>query len=205
MINEEMLNKLRERVSSMMSEYRYNHTLGVEKMALYLARHCLPEKTMEVSAAALLHDITKELPYQTQLELIKKCKPDLDEDTISTSSVLHSLTAPYIVKRDFPDFATDEILSAIEKHTLGDEEMSVLDKIVFLADFIEDSRSYPDSLTTAKFVKSSMRKGYISNNISVLNRACIMEFDSTLSHLARLGREVNKKTLLARDSLLSKM
>jgi len=205
MISEEMLNNLRERVSSMMSEYRYNHTIGVEKMALYLARYCLPEKTMEVSAAALLHDITKELPYQSQLELVKKARLDLDEDTLSTPSVLHSLTAPYVVKRDFPDFATDEILSAIEKHTLGDEEMSILDKIVFLADFIEDSRSYPDSLTTAKFVRNSMRKGYISNNLSVLDRACIMEFDSTLSHLARLGREVNKKTLLARDSLLSKM
>ena len=204
MITEEMLQNLRNRISSMMSEHRYRHTIGVEKMAVYLAGHCLPQKKLEISAAALLHDITKEFSYSRHIDIIEKAKISVDAETLSTPSVLHSFTASYIVRREFADFADAHILSAIEKHTLGDEDMSVFDKIIFLADFIEETRTYPDSITTAKFVKSSMRKKFLAHNLQILDRACIMEFDSTLAHLERCGKPVNIRTVMARNSFISK-
>ena len=205
MITKEMLDRLRQHVSSLLSERRYNHTVEVEKMAVLLAAHCLPEKSDEISAAALLHDITKELSPQCQLKILEKAGCALSADEINLLDVIHSFTAPYVVRDDFPDFATDEILSAISKHTLGDADMSVFDKIIFLADFIEQSRLYPDSISTRRFVLDTMKPGAIDENIAVLNRACIMEIDSTIAHLVKNGKPLNKKTVLAKASLISKI
>ena len=204
MITEEMLKGLRQCVSSKLSKKRYIHTLGVEKMSLYLAEHCLPGMSSEISAAALLHDITKEFSESEQISIISDAKIIVDADTLSTPSVLHSITAPYIVKRDFIEFATDNVLSAIEKHTLGDVKMSVFDKIIFLADFIEETRNYPDSVATRNFVTESMRKDRIDENILILDRACIMEFKSTVAHLSKIGKNINKRSYLAMNSLISK-
>lgn len=205
MIKKEKLDRLRQQVSLLLSERRYNHTLEVEKMAVLLAAYCLPEKSDEISAAALLHDITKELSPQCQLKILEKAGCALSADEINLLDVIHSFTAPYVVRDDFPDFATDEILSAISKHTLGDADMSVFDKIIFLADFIEQSRLYPDSISTRRFVLDTMKPGAIDENIAVLNRACIMEIDSTIAHLVKNGKPLNKKTVLAKASLISKI
>ena len=76
-------------------------------------------------------------------------------------------------------------------------------KIVFLADFIEDSRIYPASKSTARFVKSSMKTQNIKANLLALDRACVMEIDSTVAHLERLGKKINSKAVLARDAMIS--
>ena len=132
MISDKMLEMLRERVFLVLSKRRYNHTLGVEKMARFLALHCLPEKIKEISAAALLHDITKEIDLELQYEILKDNNDGiLDMKCDISPEIIHSFTAPYIVKRDFSDFAIDEILSAIAKHTVGDAYMSVFDRIIF--------------------------------------------------------------------------
>ncbi|MBR5140281.1 MAG: hypothetical protein IKV16_04420, partial [Clostridia bacterium] len=98
----------------------------------------------------------------------------------------------------------DEIESAISSHTLGNENMSVFDKIIFLADFIEETRTHSDCIVTAEFVYNSMRIGRVEENISVLNTACIMEIDSTIISLKKRNIPVNRMTLLARGSLISK-
>ena len=59
MINEEMLEKLRVGVSSVMSDRRFRHTLGVEAVARKLSKIWLPERTLEIAAAAILHDVSK--------------------------------------------------------------------------------------------------------------------------------------------------
>ena len=205
MITEQMILELREQISTRLSPRRFNHTLGVERAAEFLARKCLPEKVFEARAAAILHDVTKELSFDEQMDIIRKNSVFLTEEELSLPALLHSHTAVAVIQSDFPECATEEILSAVDKHTTGDENMSVFDKIVFLADFIEDTRVYPASLSAARFVKESMKTKNIKANIYVLNRACIMEFDSTIEHLKRTGRKINSKTLLARDSLISKI
>ena len=205
MITEQMLVELREQISIRLSPRRFKHTLGVERAAEFLARKCLPERVFEARAAAILHDVTKELSFEEQLDIIRENSIILTEEELSIPALLHSHTAVAVIQSDFAKFATEEILSAVDKHTTGDENMSVFDKIIFLADFIEDTRVYPTSLTTARFVRESMKTKNIGANIYALNKACIMEFDSTIEHLKRTGRKINTKTLLARDSLISKI
>ena len=82
--------------------------------------------------------------------------------------------------------------------------MSVFDEILFLADFIEDGREYHDSLLTRNYVFDNMRIGNITENVLILHKACLMEIDSTIAHLKELGKAISKKTLLAKESLLSK-
>lgn len=205
MITTEMLNSLRETVSKRLTRKRYNHTIGVEKMARFLAENCLPDKINEVSVAALLHDITKEFDKDTQIRILRAADNSSQIYQDIEPAVLHSFTAPIIVKKEFSDFASADILSAVKKHTLGDEVMSVFDKIIFLADFIEEGRIYPDSVLTRKFVTDSMKPGDAEKNIEILNRACIMEMDSTISHLESLGKPANPITHLAKKSILSKM
>ena len=204
MITDEMLEQLREQVSHLLSPHRYNHTLGVERMAAFLAGKCLPDKVPEARVAALLHDITKELSEEQHLELLLKNNVTPSDVDSSSAALLHSQTAPFYVLDKFGQFASPEILSAIEKHTTADTDMSILDKIIFLADFIEDTRPYPDSKSVSAFVKDSMTSENTADNISVLDRACVMEIDSTISSLKRRGRALNPKTLLARDALISK-
>ena len=203
MITEEMLQNLRHSVSLRLSERRYLHTLGVEEMATFIAAHCLPGKVREASAAALLHDVTKEIAIDEQIEMLKRADISLGFGECIPNEVLHSFTAPVVVESDFSDFASEEILSAIRKHTIGAENMSTLDKIIFLADFIENSRTYPDSVNTRKFVLDSLKPSQINENIKVLNRACVMEIDSTIAHLTSRGAKINNATLLAKESLIS--
>ena len=67
---DELLNVLRKSVKSRISERRYLHTLGVEDMATKLGEHFIPEMISELRAAALLHDVAKELDYQEQIKII---------------------------------------------------------------------------------------------------------------------------------------
>ncbi len=205
MITDEKLISLRNSVASFISEARYRHTLGVRDMALYLADFCLPEKKRELSAAALLHDITKELSEKEQMQIISTEGILLSGIDLGSPAVIHSYTAPYFVKRYFSDFATEEILSAIEKHTLGDREMSVFDEIIFLSDFIELGRKYASSVKTREFVTEHMIKGNLTENVKILHRASIMEIDFTIEHLKAKGALIHERSLLARKCLSSKI
>ena len=204
MITEEMLAPLRDEVCAILSEHRFRHTLAVEKAARFLAEHCLPDKITEIAAAAILHDVTKELSVEDQVRIVSENGLDVDVNDKSFSKVAHSYTAPIFVKEKFPAFATPEVLSAIEKHTLGDVNMTVFDKIIFLADFIEKNRTYEDCISTAKFVYDSMKLGEVSENVSILDKACIMEIDSTINSLIKRNLSVNERTLLTRSALISK-
>ena len=203
MINEEMLIELRTSVSLRMSKKRFEHTLGVEKATGKLASIWLPERTTELAAAALLHDISKEMPEAAQIELILREEPLFSKNDLKCTPALHSFSAPYVVKCDFPLFATEDILSAVGKHTLGDVEMSVFDEIIFLADFIEESRTYPNAVRTRNFVFDSIKCR--KTDIKLLHKACIMEIESTISFLTKEGREINERALLAKETLLSKI
>ena len=79
-ITEEMLSELRRSIANDMSEKRYSHTLGVERMARYLAGFLLPDRINEISAAALLHDISKEIPIELQIIMLKDDGFDLSDE-----------------------------------------------------------------------------------------------------------------------------
>ena len=190
-------------VKARLSEKRFEHTLGVCDMAEHICSYCLPEDREEVFFAALLHDIAKELTECELKDILAKEGITLTE--ADALPVLHSYAAPYIVKRDFPELATPKILSAVEKHTVGDACMSVFDEIIFLADYIERGRSYRDCIETREFMLSSLVKGDTEACVNALHKACVMSMDLTCNKLLERGQILNPKTLYAKKALMAKI
>ncbi|VTS39958.1 HAD superfamily hydrolase [Streptococcus porcinus] len=132
--------QLLEKIAAQMSEKRFKHVLGVEKVAVKLAEKNQydPEKA---GLAALLHDYAKECPDQLFKDLIKKY--DLDQDLLQwNNNVWHGLVGIYKIQEDLQIFDPD-ILRAIAIHTVGAKDMSLLDKILYVADYIEEGRDFP--------------------------------------------------------------
>ena len=123
---------------------RYLHTLGVVETAKSLAKiYGVDIKKAEI--AALAHDIAKNLSPQELLEVIDTNHIDLSFDEKNTRELWHAIVGPIVAKEQF-EIEDKEILSAIRWHTTGKENMSKLDKIIYLADMIENDTT--NSLTT---------------------------------------------------------
>ena len=136
------IDALRERVKGRLSEKRFAHTVGCEKMAAALSeKYGGNEKIVRV--AALLHDITKELSLPQQLHLCEMWSIMHDYPSVNIYAVIHADTAAAVAKYEF-GFG-EPVCSAVKKHTVGDTVMSVEDKIVFVADACEETRTYPEA------------------------------------------------------------
>ena len=199
------IRKLRDMIKPRLSEKRYSHTLGVERAAVRLAKYCTPELADEAAVAALLHDVTKEIPYSRHIALLKESDACLDTADYESPAILHAYTAPLIIKSDFSDYITENVLSSVYNHTVGSPDMSVFDEIIFLADFIEDTRTYEASINLQSFVWKNMKDGDITANRKVLHRACIEAIDAAIINLIKHKRNINIKNILTRNALLSKI
>ncbi len=198
------LSKLRLAVSHRISEKRFLHTLGVERAAVRIGRRCLPTDISELSAAALLHDISKELSDREQIDILKLSSDIFASDYLSVP-IFHSLTAPYIIKRDFPDFATDNIISAVRNHTTGSPDMSVFDEIIFIADFIEDGRRYESCIAVREQLYAAFDKAQDREEcISALHDAVILSLDFTILSIVKNGKFLNERTVRTRNAFLGR-
>lgn len=200
------LDALRRRVGELLSEKRYRHTLGVERAAVRIGMACLPGKIDELRAAALLHDITKEYSREDQLAIMREHISTLTEDDYSTEAAYHSLTAPYVIERDFADYATPDVLSAVRSHTLADEDMSLFDEIIFISDFVEDGRTYPSCRELGDRLFSSLEVTEDRNGaILALHRATLDCLDFTVRFVLDRGYFLHGRTARARDALLARI
>lgn len=131
---------IREHVKSQLSEGRFNHTIRVTETAIELARR-FGGNVEQVTLAALLHDYAKDREEYELRELIQQYelpKELLDYDL----ELWHGPVAAKIAERQFHIKDVD-ILNAIYYHTTGRAGMSLVELIVFLADYIEPARSFP--------------------------------------------------------------
>lgn len=198
MIDERALDKLREQVKGYMGEHRYLHTLGVEKMAKYLADILLPSEAMDIRASALLHDIAKEMPIDEQIRFASECQGVTNED-LATLPALHSFAGVGVIKRDFPIFASEKILGAVFNHTLGGENMSIFEEIIFISDYIEEGRTYSSCINTRELLlkEISLASGR-EEQIKALHRATLNAIDFTIDFLNKRGIAVNSRTQKAK-------
>lgn len=206
MITEEMLAELRDTLAARISPKRFRHTLGVEREIEQLGRLYLPEKLLSLRAAALLHDVTKELSTEEQIALCEKHGiPITRVDRISPKT-FHAKTACPVILRDFSRFATDEILSAVRKHTTGSAEMSVFEKLLYLADYIEDTRTFPDCITLRGLFWDGVKNtdGSEAALLELLDKTLLISFDMTITCLIRENAAISHETLEARNALVEK-
>ncbi|EFQ56354.1 bis(5'-nucleosyl)-tetraphosphatase (symmetrical) YqeK [Streptococcus downei] len=151
-----------------LSAKRFQHCLGVEAAAQHLAQ--LNDYSLEKAGlAGLLHDYAKELSDSDFLALIDKYSLDPDLKNWG-NNIWHGKVGIYKIKEDLG--VTDaEILKAIEDHTTGSHQMTTLDKIVYVADYIEDNRDFPGVNQARQIAEQS------------LDKAVAYETAHTLTHL----------------------
>ena len=140
--------ELRPIALSYLKPKRMPHVLGTEQEAAFLAEKYGADVTA-ARIAALLHDCTKKLDLPQQLSLCRHYAIPLDEMERNYLKLLHSKTGAAVARDRFG--VSDEIYNAIFYHTTGKANMTLLEKIIYLADYIEPSRSFPgvEELRTA--------------------------------------------------------
>lgn len=132
--------ELRPIALSYLKPKRMPHVLGTEQEAVRLAERYGADVT-KARIAALLHDCTKKLDMDEQLALCKKYHIPLDELEQKALKLLHSKTGAAIARDVFA--VDDDVYNAIMYHTTGKPDMTLLEKIIYLADYIEPTRDFP--------------------------------------------------------------
>ena len=180
MYNEEFKDRIKADLKESLSSHRYTHVLGVAAAARELAdRYGCDADTAEV--AGLLHDAAKQLP------LAEKSFPVLPAPILANGGLLHGYAAVTIARERYG--ITDQaLLGAIAHHTTGAEQMSTLDKIIFLADYIEVNRDF-DGV-------DDLRKAARRN----LDEAVLLGYDSTIRHLLDQGKPIFVGTVVNRNA-----
>ena len=146
---------LLSKIKAVMSDKRFNHVLGVEQTAIELAERYGYDKE-KAGLAGLLHDYAKEISDQEFLDLIDKYNLDPELKKWG-NNVWHGLVGIYKIQEDLG--VTDkDILHSIETHTVGSSQMSLLDKIVYVADYIEPGRRFPLVEEARAIAKESLDK-----------------------------------------------
>ena len=130
---------IRERAMTYLDQGRVAHVLGCEKEAVRLARHW-GEDPVDAAVAGLLHDCTKRLKYREQTELIRNSGIDCGRDLLEQPKLLHAVTGAFVAKRDFA--VSGKIADGIRWHTTGRADMTLFEKIIYLADYIEETRDF---------------------------------------------------------------
>lgn len=132
--------ELLTRVAASVSEYRYKHILGVEQAARKLALRFNEDEEL-ASIAALVHDYAKERSDADFKKVIMA--NGLDQDLLNWNNFIwHGVVGAEIIKAEL-NINDERVLNAVRKHTVGAAVMTTLDKIIYVADFIETGRDFP--------------------------------------------------------------
>lgn len=124
-------------VKSVLSEYRFTHSLGVVKKAVELAKiYGVQEETAK--KVGIAHDIAKEMTDEEMLEYVKNNNIEIDEIETVKPSLLHGKIGADIATKKFG--FTQDMVNAIKWHTTGRKNMSMLEKIIYVADKTEENR-----------------------------------------------------------------
>lgn len=203
-ITEEMLDDLRERVKSYLTDKRYIHVLGVEREAASLGALYMPDSINALRAAALLHDITKRLDVEKQLKLLDEFGIMRDGHEEKSPKLLHARTAAALISRDFADFAADSrIVSAVRWHTTGRAGMSLFDMIIYLADYIEDTRIFEECVALRRYFYDLLNSASDDpGRRDALYKTLIRSFDITIRLLIEEGALIDRYTFEVRNWLI---
>lgn len=154
-------------VKAMISAKRLKHSEGVVKRAIEYAKiYNIDIETVKLTAIA--HDIAKELSLEDEKKYIKEYNIELDEIEKISHNLLHAIIGAYICKNKY-NF-TNDMVNAIKYHTTGRENMSILEKIIYLADATDENRNYSDLNYYVDIIKNNIDKGMVEVSKWVINK-----------------------------------
>ena len=149
--------ELKSVLKSRMNEHRYEHSLNVAERAVFLAEKNGAD-IEKARFAGLIHDICKGISNEDQLAIIEKAEIALDEDTKKSPALWHSIAGAIYAEHEL--CVTDEdVLNAVRYHTSGRGNMSILEKVVYMADLTSAERNYPDAEYTRNLTDKSLDEG----------------------------------------------
>ena len=183
------LDWLREKVRSHLSPSRVPHVDGCEQEAIRLAARWGASQD-DAAEAGILHDITKKLIPDEQLQLCEKYGIINDTVELSCHKLLHAKTGAVLARELFG--VTDEIRDAIRWHTTARPEMTLLEQIVYMADYIEQTRHFPGVETLRELAYKD------------LDEAMILGLQMSLDEIRERGTEPHGRTISALNWFISR-
>ena len=175
------LTEIRKKVKKKLEKERYEHTKGVMYTAASLAM-ANGSDINQAMFAGLLHDCAKCIPNEEKLALCKKYGIPVSKFELDSPYLLHAKLGAFLAQKEY-DITDGEILHAIEVHTTGAPDMSLLDKIIFVADYIEPNRDKAPNLTAIRRLAFS--------NLDV----CVAQIlKDTLDYLKKRGGSIDPQT-----------
>lgn len=185
---EELRTELKEKyLFAPESEQRYAHSLGVMEMSEELAKKYNVD-IERAKKAALMHDMAKAMPVENLRNYIKTNNLQVSENEMQAGVALHGTVAADICKKKY-DF-DDEMCEAISCHTIGKENMTVLEKVVFIADKIDKTRKYEgvEDLRELAFED--------------IDKAIIQSIERSIEKSIRKGTIIIEKSIKTRNFIL---
>ena len=136
--------KLRKELEKELKPDRFDHTMGVAYTAASMAFVCGADVDKAL-IAGFLHDCAKCMSHEDQIKVCEKNNIEITDVERRNHSLLHAKVGMYLARTKYDIYDTD-ILNAIRWHTTGRENMSLLEKIIYIADFIEPNRKPLENL-----------------------------------------------------------
>lgn len=179
------MTRLEEFLKENLKDHRLEHTYAVAEEAVKLAEHYGADKD-KAYLAAMFHDMYRNLPNNVMNMYIRHFK--LPERYCNNSNLAHSKLAASVMANNY-DIDDQELIDAVSYHTTGRADMSLLEKIVFIADAIEPGRSYPgvNRIRTAAYED--------------INRACMLSLEGTVNFLRSKDAYIDPDTIEALEYL----
>lgn len=175
---------IQQKVENQLTKKRFYHTLGVQTICFSLAL-VYGSDSLKAIYAGLLHDLAKCIPDEELLSECKKYQLPISQIEEKNPYLLHGKLGAYYAKKNFK-INDEEILNAITYHTTGRPDMSLLEKIVFVADFIEPNRS-EIQISSLKTIRKLAFKD--------LDDAVFLILKNTLSYLKNMENQIDTLTI----------
>ncbi len=175
------LKKIKKKLKNELDESRYEHTIGVMDTAACLAMRYGADLTQAL-VAGLLHDCAKCIPNDKKLKLCRKNGIEVTPFEEKAPFLLHAKLGAWMAEHEY-HVSDPAILSAIACHTTGKPDMSLLDKIVFIADYIEPGRNKAPGLPEIRRL-----------SFTEIDKALIRILSDTLDYLASSNDPIDPAT-----------
>lgn len=172
---------------SLHKEKRRAHAQGVSDTAVLLAKQYGADP-VSAARAGILHDVTKALTPEQQRALVDRWQLPVSRFEYQQAKLLHAKTGAAAARRIFGE--SEAVVSAIRYHTTGRANMTLLEKIIYIADYMEPNRDFPGVDRLRETVWHDLDAGVL------------LGIDMTLEQLAQKGQPACADSLAARDWLL---
>lgn len=184
----ELVEMLESQLKASLDEKRFIHTRGVAYTAAALAMRWYKYEIDRVMIAGYMHDCAKCMPIEQQLSIAEDNMIYVSDFHIQHPKLLHAVTGPAVAQEQYGIFDR-EIHEAIRTHTTGAPNMSVMQKIIYVADFIEPNRE-----NIVLHIENFRETAFTD-----LDRAVYMIADRTVEYLTGKGEEFDPATVATRD------